>query len=443
MLAISKRTTKILKALFSIIFNSLFICKILTPGDFTLIKRLFIILAILTNAVEVSSPVHASYKIDARAAIMVDASTGQIIYEQNADQQLPVASISKLLTVTVVHDELQQRAITDYSKVTVTPDIAAISNDPSYSSIGLASGQSYPVIELLNAAMVKSADGATVALATATGDSLDEFTLKMDQKATAIGLKKAKIINPTGLTNGEMKTLSSANVAKNDENAMSAQDVALLTQYLIHSYPQLLQVTAQKKASFAIPKNNTKSVENLNKMLPGDQYTVPGVKINGLKTGTSDHAGACFVSTGNYKGHQIITVVLHANGHNQDNRFIQTQKLYQMLKNDYRLQSIKLPKDVTNVKVNHGTKRQMPVTPHRLVIWSNRPLTDYTVSQNFNDHLTKNTQTIQAPIKKGQRIGSLRLTSAHLKTVSGEPLTYPLYSDETVRRGNFLARLFQ
>lgn len=328
-----------------------------------MIKRLLTSLAIFLLVLAVNIPVYAQQKVDAKAAIMVDASTGQIIYEQNADQQLPVASISKLLTVAVIHDELQQHIITDYSKVKVTPDIAAISNDPSYSSIGLVSGQSYPVIELLNAAMVKSADGATLALATAAGSSPDEFTIKMNQKAKEIGLKKAKIVNATGLTNSEMKNLSSPNVAANAENEMSAKDVALLSSYVIHSYPAILQVTAQRKANFFINKNETKSVDNLNKMLPGSQYTVPGVKINGLKTGTSDKAGACFASTGTYKGRQIITVVLHANGNNADNRFVQTQNLYKMLKDDYYLQSIRLPNDVITSQIGGVQKAILLLIP--------------------------------------------------------------------------------
>lgn len=405
-------------------------------------KKLLLILTIFLLTFSASLPVHAASKIDAKAAIMVDASTGQIIYEQNANQQLPIASITKLLTIAVVHDELQQHAITDNTKVTVTPDIAAISNDPNYSSIGLISGQSYSVIELVNAAMVKSADGAVVALATADGNSLDEFVLKMEQKAHNIGLKKANIINPTGLTNREMKRLGSNNVSANAENEMSAKDVAILSRYLIHSYPAILQVTAQKKANFFISKNNVKSIENLNKMLPGAQYTVPGVKINGLKTGTSDKAGACFVSTGNYRGHQIITVVLHANGNNKDNRFVQTQKLYKMLKQDYHLQEISLPKRITNVKIKYGTRQTITTTPKELTIWSNKPLKSFTISQNFNDKLISNTQTLQAPIKKGQRIGSIKLTSPTLKTISNEPLTYSLYSNETVQKGNLLERLF-
>src|SRR5699024_5607546 len=104
-----------------------------------------------------------------------------------------------------------------------------------------------------------------------------------DQKAHEIGLKKAKIINPTGLTNGEMKGLASDNVPANAENEMSAKDVALLSRYLIQSYPAILQVTAQKKANYFITKDNTKSVDNLNKMLQESNIPFPGLKSMDLK----------------------------------------------------------------------------------------------------------------------------------------------------------------
>ena len=146
---------------------------------------------------------------------------------------------------------------------------------------------------------------------------------------------------------------------------------------------------------------------------------------------------------GTYKGHQIITVILHANGDNKDNRFIQTQNLYKILKNDYHLQNIKLPNDVINTDIKNGTQDKITTYPEKLTIWSNKPLTTYTVSQNFNNKLTNNIQTLQAPVKQGQCIGSIRLTISDLKTVSGEPLTYPLYSNENVQRGNLFDKLFR
>lgn len=109
-----------------------------------------------------SQSVLANSRIDASAAIMADASTGQIIYKQNVDKALPVASITKLLTILVIEDEIQQKQLSWDTQVKITPEIAGISNDAAYSSIGLKSGQSYSVRTLINAALVKSADGATV-----------------------------------------------------------------------------------------------------------------------------------------------------------------------------------------------------------------------------------------------------------------------------------------
>ena len=113
-----------------------------------------------------------------------------------------------------------------------------------------------------------------------------------------------------------------------------------------------------------------------------------------------------------------------------------------MLKQDYHLKKVNLPERITNVKVKYGTRQTITTTPKELTIWSNKPLKSFTISQNFNDKLISNTQTLQAPIKKGQRIGSIKLTSPTLKTISNEPLTYSLYSNETVQKGNLLERLF-
>ena len=177
-------------------------------------------------------------------------------------------------------------------------------------------------------------------------------------------------------------------------------------------------------------------------MLPGGQYTVSGVTITGLKTGTSDKAGACFVSTGEYCGHRIITVVLHANGSNPDNRFVQTQKLYALLKHDYRLKMVRLPQDVQQAAVANGTQRTITVSPKMVTVWETNRLKSYTVSQELRPQLIDNQGRLRAPVRDHQRLGQLCLTSPHLKTVSGAPLTYPLNSNEMVSRGNFLQRLF-
>ncbi|MBB1070040.1 D-alanyl-D-alanine carboxypeptidase [Limosilactobacillus sp. RRLNB_1_1] len=400
-------------------------------------KMIVFILSLFMVLAVGSQPVLASSRIDATAAIMVDASTGQIIYKQNIEKALPVASITKLLTILVIEDEIQQKQISWDTQVKITPEIAAISNDSSYSSIGLKAGQSYSVRTLINAALVKSADGATVALATATGDGTDEFNLKMMQKAKKIGMTHTNIVNSVGLDNGDMKSFKLADLPNNAANTMSARDVAILSQYLIRHYPELLQITAQKEVKFQIAKDQVKTEKNLNKMLPGEQYTVKGVTIDGLKTGTSDSAGACFASTGKYRGHRIITVILHSKGDNKDNRFKTTQDLYNILKSEYHLQKIKVPSSVTTRKVANGAEKTMKLGPQQVTIWSPYDTkTDYTIGTQYK------TSQLEAPIWKGEHVGNLRITSDQLETLTGEPLTYSLYSVNDVRRGNFWQRLW-
>lgn len=381
----------------------------------------------------------ASGRIDASAAMMVDASTGQVLYAQNVNKKLPVASISKLLTVAVIHDELKQNAIMANTKVKVSSDIAAIANDPNYSAIGVQQGASYTVKELLNAAMVKSADGATLALASADGSSMEEFNLRMAQKAKEIGLKNYTIVNPVGLTNGDLKDLKLPQYSDKAENAMTARDVAILSRYLIRTYPQLLQVTAQKQANFFITKNKTVQATNLNKMLPGDQYAVKGVKIDGLKTGTSDAAGASFVSTGTYRGHRIITVVLHANGKNKDARFTATQELYDKLK-QMPTSEITLPQRLHTQRVENGHQRTVSVQPRKISVWSDKVGNNYNLAVKLNRH-SKNNKVL-APVRNNERIGELELSSPEIQTVDHEPLSYTLYSSEQVPVGNFWQRLW-
>lgn len=389
------------------------------------------------------TPAAASNRIDASAAIMADASTGQIIYQQNIDQALPIASITKILTVLVIEDEIQQKELSWDTQVKITPEVAAIADDPNYSNVELEAGQSYSVRMLINAALVKSADGATIALATANGDGIDEFNLKMMQKAKKIGMKKTNIVNAVGLDNGDMKSFKLTDLPNTAANTMSARDVALMTQYLIKHNPELLQITAQKSIRFQVNAKKTTREENLNKMLPGEEYAVKGVTIDGLKTGTSDSAGACFVGTGKYRGHCIITVILHSKGDDKDNRFKATQNLYKILKDDEHLQTIKVPASATTRKVADGNVRTMKLTPQQVTIWTPYDTkTDYTIGTQYRQKFLNRHGRLVAPIWKGERVGSLRITSDQLETLNGEPLTYSLYSTDDISRGNFWQRLW-
>ncbi|MDF9445917.1 D-alanyl-D-alanine carboxypeptidase, partial [Limosilactobacillus mucosae] len=131
-----------------------------------------------------------------------------------------------------------------------------------------------------------------------------------------------------GLTNSQLKDLAVKNIDDNAENMMSAKDVGKMAAYLVNHYPDLLKIAGQ--TSFEM---DGQSYTNINKMLTESKYQTNGVTIDGLKTGTSDAAGACLVSTATFKNRHIVTIVLHANGDSTDARFTATQKLYQLIVN--------------------------------------------------------------------------------------------------------------
>lgn len=134
-------------------------------------------------------------QLDASAALAIDAKTGQILYSQNINQKLPIASISKLLTVMVIEDEINNHQLSWNTKIKINQKVAAIANDSEYSNVSLTQGQSYTVSDLVKAALIKSADGATVALAGALGDSTAQFNQKLQKKARQIGIKELKTSN--------------------------------------------------------------------------------------------------------------------------------------------------------------------------------------------------------------------------------------------------------
>lgn len=376
--------------------------------------------------------------VNAKAALVADASTGQVIYEQNANQRLPVASVSKLLTACVIEDEIQHHQLNWNDKITITKQLADISNDKNYSAVGLKEGETYSVQDLYNAMLIKSADGATLALATAHGQTMAQFNQKMRTKAKQIGLRNYLIVNPVGLDNEDVKSFQLQQFHKRDQNAMTARDVALLSQYILQHYPHIVQVASQPQAQITI-KGQTKTYHNMNKMLAGQPMAIADIPVNGLKTGTSNEAGACFASSGQYQGHQIVTVVLNAKG-GGDARFTATQHLYQYLQKQCHTQTLTLGSADQRVRVYNGQHRYAKTTSTGIPVWTSKKVGKYTVTPHYQAHLAKG-KGVKAPLHKGQQIGTIHLSSSELKFLNRPNLSAPLYAKQADPVGNFWQRL--
>lgn len=174
-------------------------------------------------------------------------------------------------------------------------------------------------------------------------------------------------------------------------------------------------------------------------MLTDSQYQTSGVTIDGLKTGTSDAAGACLVSTATFQNRRIVTVVLHANGDSTDARFTATQKLYQLIANSSLTpQKVALPKSFYQRSVVKFLffKHQIKLRPRSITIWENASDANQSSRLTIYDHLTAKTNRsgqLKAPIKKGQSLGYSYVKVKDVQFINNHGLRLPLISQTTVQ----------
>lgn len=370
----------------------------------------------LTHVHAVEEPAASS-----QSALIMDADNGQVLYSRNAQNRYPVASMSKLMTIAVIEHEISQKKLKWSDKIRVSSEEARISEDHSLSNIPLKAGRQYSVRQLVEMSLVKSADGATITLSRAEGDNTAQFVQKMNQMAKQIGLSDYRFYNPVGLNNSDMGSLKLPGVADSAENEMTANDVAKLSRYLIKHYPGLLKISRMSQLTV-----DGVQYQNLNTMLPGKANAPKKVQIDGLKTGTSDRAGQCFVSSGLYQGRRIITVVMHS-----DNRFAETKQLYSYLASHYQLQDFK---STTTVKTSGSKQTSITLAPqHGQKIWL--PI-GTKVTGNLQKPNGQSLQSLPAPLTKQQYVG--RLVFKQLPMLDGQSYTVKLYSQETLYRRGLL-----
>ncbi|WP_242694839.1 D-alanyl-D-alanine carboxypeptidase family protein [Pseudogracilibacillus auburnensis] len=247
--------------------------------------------------------------IHSTAAVLMDASNGEILYEKDAGISYPVASMSKLMTMYIVLDLLEDEVIDWSDHVTVSEN----ANDliDSAAKIPVESGTILTVQDLYYAMAISSANNATIALAKYISGTEEEFTLLMNEKARELGLSEGtNFVNATGLPNAEV------------ENQMSARDVATLAHNLLTDHPEVLEAVRLEHyyiESFGIDLYTT------NRMLNKHEDEAYVKEVDGLKTGYTDAAGYCFVGTAMKGDRRLISVVINAE--TDEDRFSETKKL--------------------------------------------------------------------------------------------------------------------
>ena len=274
------------------------------------------------------------FDVAAKHVIAIEANTGKILYEKDATQPVEIASISKLITVYLVYEAIEQGKISLTTPVEISDYSYQLTTNSEASNVPL-DARNYTVEELLDATLVSSANSAAIALAEKVAGSEKDFVDMMKAKLQEWGIQDATLVNSTGLNNETLGDNIYPGSKKDDENKLSAYDVAIVARNLILKYPQVLEITKKPSSTFA-----GMTITSTNYMLE-DMPAFRG-GIDGLKTGTTDKAGESFVGTTVEKGMRIITVVLNANTQagNPYSRFTATSNLLDYISSNFALQTI-------------------------------------------------------------------------------------------------------
>ena len=337
--------------------------------------------------------VPASPKINAKGYVLMDAHSGKIIAEHNMNKRMAPASLTKMMTLYIVSDALKNGTIHLDDKVRVSKS----AHSRGGSKMFIKEGEDVPVKDLIHGVIVQSGNDACVALAEFIAGNESTFASLMNQTAAKLGMKDSHFTDSTGLPHPNHYT--------------TPHDMAVLAAALVTDFPQYYHWYSQKWFTY----NGIKQ-PNRNRLLWRYKYA------DGIKTGHTEEAGYCLVSSAQKDGMRLISVVMGAptdNERAQDSqalftygfRFFDTYKLYTA------------NEAITKPRVYGGKKKSVPVGVKRDVY--------VTLPRGQYDNLkaiTNIKEPIKAPVKKNQVMGDLQvnlygdqLVNQQLVALSGDP----------------------
>ncbi len=355
--------------------------------------------------------------LNAEAAILVDAETGAILYEKNADVVLGVASMAKMMTEYLVLEAIDEGKITWDQKVLINEYVHKLSAAPGLSNVGLTQGEEYTVKELYEAMAIYSGNAASVALAELVAGTEKNFVTMMNDKAKELGLgKDYKFVNSTGLNNS---SLLGSHPAGNpdEENVMSAKATARLAYHLLKDYPEVLDTASMPVLKF----RDGREYKNFNWMLPTLIYAYEGV--DGLKTGSTEFAGDGFTATAERNGQRFLSVVMKTSS--KEERFAETKKVLDYAFANFSKQEILSAnskiKGSETLPVNKGKEDQVNIetTEEINLVMKKGQVENLEPVLTLDKKKLNDEGQLTAPIKKGDKVGTLTI-----KPKDGSPIEF-------------------
>lgn len=333
----------------------------------------------------------AKPQVTAGAAILIDANTGNVLYEKNADKKMYPASTTKIMTALVALDAVQNEEISLSQPLTLS-QAAFDTLDIDGSSIALKVGESMSLEGLLQGLLIASGNDAAVVIAEGIAGSEAQFVARMNEKAKALGLANTAFVNPHGLHNENHYTTAS-DMARLAQAAMKNETFRSIVE-CAHIY---LPATNMSDKRYFINTNNLVSLMRY----PYYYYD----KATGIKTGSTSEAGYCLVSSAEDKGKSVIAVVFDAEdiavSHNESKAILEHGL------SDFSLKTLAKRDDIFGeVKVKHAADG----TDHILLSANKNLEALFPDGANTEDVevVCEIPEKVYAPIASGQIIGKAR-----------------------------------
>ena len=365
-----------------------------------MLKRIFsVFFAVLILSFCVFTPITASayevtsFEITAKAGMLVSLDTGEILYQNNIDKKVYPASITKIMTALLM---IESDKWNPDAKVTITKDILDMVLGTGLAVSLLKEGEEFTQLDMLYMVLVSSYGDITYLAAEIFGGTVDNFVDMMNKKADELGLKGTHYSNPVGLHEEETYT--------------TVRDIYTLTKYALQ-YDIFKTVTSKDRYKVQTSKGTTRTLSTTNFLLDRttNYYYKPA---GGVKTGYTEAAGRCLVSTASLNGYNYMCILMNCpNNLNKRHEFEESRELYRWAFSNFSFKEIaKSNEPVCEIPLEYSLETDfVPLyfkEPFKAILPNDADDSTVVVTTKFNS------KTAKAPIKKGDVLGKAEITYA-------------------------------
>ena len=356
------------------------------------------------DALAGTDPASTGLSVAAKAAVLIDASTGKVLFSQNGRDRLPPASVTKVMTMLLMVEAIDKGQVTLDDKVTISERSASMGGSQMY----MEPGEQHSLNEIMTGISLVSANDACVAAAEYLCGSVEIFVEKMNERAGQLGMKDTNFVNTNGLPVADHYT--------------SAYDIALMSRELIkHDLVEKWFTQWQTTITVGLPGKQTQfGLTNTNRLIK--QYS----GANGIKTGFTQDAGYCLSGSAERNGTQLIAVILGCTTSKE--RFAEVSKMLDYGFANYDTVQIAQKNGIcAEADIGKGSDVRIGAVSGEAV-----SLLVKKGQQSGVTYKVKIDKNLSAPIEKGEKIGELTVYENEQPKGS-----YPLLAEKSVKKAGF------